>query len=88
MDSLNRANSRGSFCAAARHAGDGTGHIQDMEWILGLLCLGWTTREIACLVAAARRRAQLRAWVEWTPTEAGPRLGLSTEAREIAQRLG
>jgi hypothetical protein len=48
--------------------------------VLGLLCLAWTVREIACLVAGARRRARLRAWVEWTPTEAGPRLDLAARA--------
>ena len=59
-----------------------------MEWTLGLLCLLWTTREVAHLVAGARRRAQLRAWVEWTPTEAGPLLLLEARAEERRQRRG
>ena len=43
---------------------------------------------LASPVEGERLEAGERAWVEWTPTEAGPRLGLSTEDREAAQRLG
>jgi len=46
-----------------------------MMWLLGALCVAWTIREIACLIAGARRRVRLLAWVErWDEAELRPGL--------------
>lgn len=49
-----------------------------MEWVLGSLCLVWTLRETACLLASARRQAEFAAWVSWEPT--ARRTGAAIEA--------
>jgi hypothetical protein len=51
-----------------------------MEWALGTLCLVWTLREAASLLAAARRQSRFVAWTSWEPVPRETRAAIEVSA--------